>query len=365
MSIWNWFVAKKQEYRDSGDAERLEMAQIHLQAFKLRETDPQAMLRMYTDGRDRARRLGESWWEYLYEVWIAIAYGSYLMQLDKALPQALHCVNEGQQPHLTDHPWRIAAHNTLLKLYVDIDPIGHAAAIEECLRNLAREIPEDEFEHRYVLYGQETLFLIAHGRWEEARQQCLNKLALFERHDFKNDSYLISTYLSLCEIYWRERGREEILRYAQQAEETARRRRAAQLSLANAQVWLAVATRLYGDEETARRYFRSALNRISRLHTKPDAGHYDAMIAFLELGEDLESCLRVREEQLEHIQGTGRFSYECELQIKRCELLARLGRLTPEDLARARPSLKRLKNPQPYQQRLDQLAEPGSCSQQV
>ncbi|MGE3804198.1 MAG: hypothetical protein AB7K24_05960 [Gemmataceae bacterium] len=352
--IWEWFDDQEEEFEWKGDRARLAMAELHAKAGSFCETDPPRMIRLLKEGRDRARRLREPWWVYLYEVWLAMGYQQYVCDLNKALPVALHCVHEARKPELREHPFRIAAHNTLLATYLDIDPLGYADAIQECLRNLSREIPRRSFEHREVMLGHQCFFLMMQGRWKQARRLELRALARFEQEGFDKEWYILSTYLNLCEFAWRERRADELRQFGEAAEEIARDYDS-RLDVSNAQVWQAVAARLDGDEQLARRQFRSAMNRTRRLRKKPEMGHYQAIVAFHELGEDLERCLEARTEELQYIKGTGRFGYEADVCLKRCELLAQLGRLKPKDLAQARASLKPLKKPQPYQQRLDKL----------
>ncbi|MGE3804194.1 MAG: hypothetical protein AB7K24_05940 [Gemmataceae bacterium] len=358
--LWDWFVEKELEYEEEGDQERLAMASLHADAFELGESNPQGMLRMLKDGRARARRLGEPWWTYLYEVWIAMTYQDNLGDLRNGLTEALHCVNEGRKPALQGHPWRIAAHNTLLAAYIDVDPLGYAQAIEACIKELSREIPRNSFEHRYVMLEHQRTYLLICGRYQQARRIALRALNLFERDFLGDDWYVIHAFLDLCLIAFHDRNVEGLLAAVEPVEEIARSHETAQLDHSEAQVWQAIAARLQGDEKRAKRLFRSASNRTVRLRKKPRLRHYEAIAAFHELGEDLERCLEVRDEQLAHIQNTGRFGYECDVRIKRCELLARLDRLKPRDLAKARDSLKPLKNPQPYRKRLDKLAGPGT-----
>jgi hypothetical protein len=69
--------------------------------------------------------------------------------------------------------------------------------------------------------------------------------------------------------------------------------------------------------------------------------------------------LAVRDEQLRNIRGKGKFGQECDLHIKRCELLARLGRLTAADVDAARETAKPLKKPDGYLRRIDSLRAEG------
>ncbi|MGE3804195.1 MAG: hypothetical protein AB7K24_05945 [Gemmataceae bacterium] len=357
--IFEWFLEQEEEFEMKGDHARLAMASLYTKGSALSDSDPQAMIRLFREGRDHARRLREPWWVFFYEVWLTTGYLWGVCDLNNALHLALHCVNETRKPELKEHPFRITAHNTLLSAYLEIDPLGYAGAIRESLRSLSREIPRQAFGHRYVLLGQQAYFLLVQGRWKQARKLAMRMLAEYDQHQSNNDWFLMSAYLSLCAFAWRERQAAELRQFAVEAEKIARDFESG-FEVAGAQVWQAVAARLNSDEKLAKRLVRSARNRVRRLGKRPTMGYYDALVAFHELGEDLERCLEARTAELKHIEGTGRLGYEADVRIKRCELLARLGRLAAPDLAQVRASLKPLKNPQPYRKRLDKLAGPGT-----
>jgi hypothetical protein len=272
----------------------------------------------------------------------------------------LHCVNEACKPILKDHPWRVAAYNTLLGCYVSIDPIGHAHAIRQCLRQLSKEIPRGPGEHRYVMMNHQRKFLMALGQFKQAEKVVLRHLALFDEDVGEDEWYIKGAVVDMCWIGYRQQDWEKVCAYAEQGEELVRHMQNSQHELAEAQLWQAVCARKEGNETRAKRLLRGAVNRIRHLEAEPFAEYYDALAYFHELGENLDKALEVREQQLARTQGTGRLGYECEIHLQRCELLARLGRLTGEDLDRAHEATRPLKEPKPYLARLKRLKKDSS-----
>src|SRR5262245_43519302 len=118
IDIWEWFNDKELEYEEQNDKPRLAMARAHGKAFDISETDPRGMIAKLRQGRAQAKLLREPWWIFLFEVWEAIGYQAYAGDLERGLKQALHCVHESRKPVLRDHPWRLAAYNTLLICYI-------------------------------------------------------------------------------------------------------------------------------------------------------------------------------------------------------------------------------------------------------
>ena len=71
---------------------------------------------------------------------------------------------------------------------------------------------------------------------------------------------------------------------------------------------------------------------------------------------ELQQALAVRDRELAAIVDRGRLVSECEVHIKRCRLLALLGRLHEEDVTEARQAASRLRKPDVYLAELEQAA---------
>jgi ATP/maltotriose-dependent transcriptional regulator MalT len=355
--LWRWFHEKENEYRDEGDKERLSMALMSSKGFDLSETDPQGMVRIYEKGRDLAKRLGEPWWMFFYEVWIAIAHEAHTRDLQAGLKQALHCVNESRKPILKNHPWTIAAYNTLLACYVRTDPRGHEQAIRDCLKHLDGEIPEGPSEHRYVMMVHHCEFLMAIGDLDKAIKITNRHQNLFEEERRGNEWYLLYPIMDRCWIGYQQKDWDAVKDYAKQAEEIAESLENTQLDVVEALVWQAIVAYKDGDEKAARRHFRTATNLAKSIEKEPSSEHYDAMAYYHRINGDLDKALAVRDRQLEGLAGKGRYHDESNANIKRCDLLAKLGQLSKADLERARAAMQPLKDASPYLERLERIEQ--------
>ncbi|MBM3996763.1 MAG: hypothetical protein FJ303_21810 [Planctomycetes bacterium] len=314
------------------------------------------MLHTLQNARALAKKLDEPWWEFLFDVWIEIAYETHMRDLQNGLRQALYCINEARKPILRDHPWRVAAHNNLLACYVLIDPVGYAKPIRQCIRELNQEIPAGPGPHRYIMMDQECELLMALNQLKKAENVAIAHLALADKDSQPDLWYTAPPLLNLCWLQFRKRDWEKLQAFATQAETVGNSLEHAHLWTAEAMIWQAVVARQLGDEARATRIFQRVEMRVQRLAKLPSGKFYDAVEGFHQQGEDLEKALLVREDQLARIAGKGRHGYECDVQIKCCDLLARLGRLTSADLDRATALTAPLKAPKRYQTRIKKLA---------
>jgi hypothetical protein len=115
------------------------------------------------------------------------------------------------------------------------------------------------------------------------------------------------------------------------------------------------AARKFGDENGARRLCRAALHRANRVGGIRASDYLEELAIFHALGEQIEKAVAVRDRQLALLAGMGRYVAEVEVHLDRCEILARLGQLIPEDRQRAQDAIQPLKAPKSYQERLDKL----------
>ena len=120
-------------------------------------------------------------------------------------------------------------------------------------------------------------------------------------------------------------------------------------------VWRALLKRREGDDDTARRLFRSAQSRLGRLKSMPGESYFDAVCAFHEQGGDLGAALTVRDQELQMITGKGRLTHEARCRLKRCRLLAQMGLPLEEDRRAAREAAGKLRHPEKYLEELDRL----------
>jgi hypothetical protein len=357
MGIWDWFFECRGRFARAGDRERFCLTQLHHEGFACQETDPDRSLAIFTEGSRLAERLGEPWWVLFYDVWRVIARTTYQRDFRDVLDLAVRCALDAGKPAFHGHPWRFATFNNLVTVYAGIDPAGYAAEIEKALAYLDREVPPGPGDDRYVMLGKRRSFLMDVGRIDEARQVALDHLALLgeEHHPSSVDWYSVNLLCDLCWISHRAGDWDAVAGYSRQAEEVARRVDEAQGELAESLTWQALLARRDGDEARARRFCRSATARMARLRLPPRPEYFDALALYHEQGGDLAAALRVRDRELEAVRGRGRLADEFTALIKRCRLLAVLGKLAEADLAVAHAAAGKLRRPAPYREEIDRL----------
>jgi len=358
MDIWDWYNECLRRFKRDSDRERLRMARFHPQGFDCQETDPERTLALFTEGRNLAEQLGEPWWVLFYDVWRVQALIGYLHDYRNVLDLAVRCALEVRKPSYDRHPWKFAIFNHLVRIYTEIDPLGHADAIREALAYLEAELPPEPNDDRYVMLGRKRKFALARGDLDEALAVALSQIALGDADEDERRVgwYTVSVYCDLCLIYQRRGEWDAIAENAERAEVLARRLDQCESELAESQLWQAVLARRAGKEFESARQLRNAMRRMKRLRTPPSREYFDALVLYHDLGGELEKGLLARDEERKVIDGKGRLVSECEVRIKRCRLLAQLERLRPEDLEDARAAAQKLRLPDRYLAQIERIA---------
>jgi hypothetical protein len=355
MSGWDWFDDFERSARLAGDAERNRLGQLHREAYRHRESDPDHALALLAEGRRLAERLGEPWWVLYYDQQRVHALLHFKQDYREVLPLAVRNTLEVRKPAYEGFPRQLLIHGDLVSAYLGIDPVGYAEPVRQALEYLEGATPAI-CDERYLLLGNWRQFAVEMGRLDEALQLGQRSLVLAADDPLPGRArhFLVFTYSGLAEIAFRLGDRELLDESAQCGEEMARRV-GHQVELAGFQRWQALAARQDGHEADARTLHRQAVARLDRLRMPPDPSYRDAECAFHEAGGDLEAALQVRQAELRSIEGRGRLAYESACHLKRGELLARLGRLTEGDVEAARQSAGRLRQPGPALAALERL----------
>jgi hypothetical protein len=128
-----------------------------------------------------------------------------------------------------------------------------------------------------------------------------------------------------------------------------------QCELGELLAWQAVAAQRLEDDVKSQTTYRKAVSLMSRLKMPPKKGYFDALASLHEHNGALEDAVAVRGSELESIVGRGRLLYETRTRLQLCELLARLGRLQPDELDSTREAANKLKQPEKYLGQIDRL----------
>jgi hypothetical protein len=195
---------------------------------------------------------------------------------------------------------------------------------------------------------------VQRDRLGEAQESALRLLQMTDAEPNRAtaDHFALDAYSDLCAVAF-ARGDDEALReWAAAGEETARRRDKP-LELARFLAWRALLERRGGHEDRAGKLCRAAAVRVGRVKALPGDSYFDALCAYHQQGGEWDSALSVRDQELRALAGKGRLDREARCRVKRCRLLARLGRPLAEELAAARAAAGKLRHPEKY---LEELA---------
>jgi hypothetical protein len=234
------------------------------------------------------------------------------------------------------------------------DPLGYAEQIQQAIDHVESALDTDTEASRYLLLGSQQDFAMERDCWDEARSLCLRTLDRAAGDAQSGRHYSVYAYGFLCRIAHHRQDWQELLHWANLGEELARQMNY-QHSLSHFLLWQALLTRREGDKLQAARLKRQATARLKRLQMTPSRDYYDALCAYHVLAEGWNEALRVRDEELRIIAGHSWFAYETKVHVKRCRVLAAMGRLQDADLEAARASARNLRRPEQVLVQIEQL----------
>jgi hypothetical protein len=357
VSEWQWFRDFDREARARGDAQRARLLPLHHEAYGLRETDPDRMLALFAEGRQLARVLDEPWWVLLYDHWQVTGRLYFKHDVRHLLDLAVRNLLEVRKPAYAQFPQRLRIYNDLIATYRFTDPVGHAEQIRAALDQMEAEATPDMDSSRYLPLENRLGLALDLDRPDEALEWALRGLA---QADADPDRYTarhhsVTLYVYLCLIAHERGDWPGLAEWAALGEELARQM-GYQGSLAACLMWQAASACRAGDEAAARRLYRLSVARRRRLGRPPGSAYYEAQCAYHALAGNLGQALRARNEQLEGVLGRGLLAYECDVRIKRCRVLAQLGRPGDADLAGAREAARRLRYPEKPLAQIEEVA---------
>jgi hypothetical protein len=350
-----------QKAQERNDEPRLRLCRLMGgEAFALRETDPARALAMYDEGSRLAAALGEPVWVFVFDERRLTAQMHFLRDYRCALDLAVKSVLEIRKDKydgLDDLQHDFHFH--LIDAYVGIDPRGYAKEVREALAHLDAELsPEDE--SRYQLLASWWDFALALDDLDGAEKHALAAVARGEADPNKRKLIHWGTFAHdcLCAVSWRRADWRGLAERGAAGEELARKV-GHKLELAGLQLWQALAVLHAGDAANARRLYRQSIAGVSRLRMPPEPKYFDALCGFLGTEGNIEGQWGVRERELATLRDKGRIDAESQCRLKRCRLLARLGRPMDEEMAAAREVANKLRDPAARMAELDAIARDG------
>ena len=213
MSVWVWFHEFQRHAAERKDRDRLRLCQVHDQAYNLREKDPDQALRIFTEARQLAQQLGESWMVLFYDHWRLTALMHFKRDYRNVLELAVQTALEVRKPLYTAYPGRFTAFEDLIDAYTGIDPAGYADVILDAMAYLDRELPPGcDGEGRYALLGSQRIFYQELDRLDEAYEWAMKTMEIAEGDQKRHRRGALAGLHLLCAVRdQRQRGDWETL----------------------------------------------------------------------------------------------------------------------------------------------------------
>jgi hypothetical protein len=206
-------------------------------------------------------------------------------------------------------------------------------------------------ECRFCLKALKIEFALELERLEEA--EAVGAAFIADCQD--GDSYYqASAHQSLCRIAYARQDWKSLLAYAEEGEPLAKRLVYPNWQL-EFQVCRALATFKLGDEKASEQIYLLAAAGSRRNKDNPSTFFYNVLSSYLEAVGKAEEALRLRQQQLQELQGSGQLTEEVRCRVEICRQLAGKSRLERYDLEAARERACMLANPTPYLAKLDEL----------
>ncbi len=354
--LWGWI---DNFYRDAifnGDSQRMRLATMHYDAWKLFESDPDQALSILDEGMRLAEDLGELWWRIYYTYWRTEAFVFYIGDLNKGLDNAVRTAVEIRKPEYQGFPGTGRAYRVLLDSYVFRDPIGYEDKINETIHTMEHDIPLD-LDTRCLLQARRSQMANILEQYDRAQEEALIYLNMCEHSAFR----LMHAYEILCDLAYRCEDYYQAIGYAMEMDEQSRRCRKKSGTVVSYEIRATLA-RIRGNEGDALKFYRQKLAHEASLGTKRGSFSYDLMCRFHELAGDVDKAWALRERQFTEIEGKGFFHAEVWVRILRCRLLGRMGKPVEEELSETYKSIENLLKPESFIKKIKRI-ESGDYSE--
>ena len=359
MSDWNWLEEFNERAWNDRDFERLYLFDLLFAGEQVSHERPDEKFDAFERGRLHAARLGEKWWEMVFEFW-KIQTLLYKKQDPKAALQlAARCVVETRKPIYDGFPQKAVIHLDMVACYIRLDPIGYRAEIEAALAEIEKQIGPRSEDSRYFSQVK-TRFL-----WSLEDPRCVgeawNYLRAADADDSDHHTVFALTYLcGILHEFERETARQTLAELARRGLEVAREERRERLEI-NFLAWGAVALRMKkSGENSANANSASEATRVFelawRLHERlapPRNAIFGAAKAFHEEGGDLENALRVCQKAIRATSGHNLEFERVAWRWRKIELLEKLNRSAAREAKRLRRDAAKLRSRAFWEARLN------------
>lgn len=347
MNIWDWVYQIENDAFQKGDDQRLKMVETFNEAMDASEDNPDLALTLLAQSRQLANELQELWWVQLVNHW-ELQFRIYNKRdLHNTLELAAKSTVETRKPHYADFPQRICLHEDLIRVYMKQDPIGHMDMVDQALDYMEQELhPKVEC---FLCFQQLKISQKIHQNDIKSANILAHRLLDYARSD---RFHLCHAYEYLCEIAYHQKNWEALGQWSYLGEGVAKTRDNNRDQLITFLMWQAVFERNQGNEDQAQQRFRSAVQRAARYKGGLGRDYYDGLVAYHEMGNELEQALKARQTYLEMLVNTAQYHEECECLLEIIRLSTALNLPTEEIVEQLNICLGNLKNPTPMREKL-------------
>jgi hypothetical protein len=351
IAAWDWFDEFQRAARIAGDVDRQRLSSLAYQAWRYQDANQfTEAFETFRQGADLARRLNERCWELFFDYWCAQGMLYHTRQIQGALDALMRLTVRAHKPEYAHcNPMRGQIFFTMADAYFEVDVYGYADEIRELLTMIEADIPMDKDTHLRVL----TLKSDLHYQFEEydkALAAAHYYLSQAEGHVYR----LYSGYVDLRRLAYTRGDIAEALEYAKTSEVYAGKKES-QLDEADCKLWQAAFHKRLGNDSSAHALHRQGMALFEQYDFVRWLSYYDAVCEYLELCDNPEAALKMREQQVENVKLSDGRLYECNVHLQYCRLLGRMGKPLDEALQAAEAVCERLRKPEYYRQRLTQI----------
>jgi len=358
VDVYGWIQNFQMEAIRKGDFRRLQLVEMQTLAWQHFETNPQQSLYILRQARDLAEELHEPCWILYYDSWLGECLNLYLNDFKQGLQHAMKTVVEIRKPEYERCTMISRGYRIVIESYIYSDPVGYADKIRDLIEYADNEIPID-YDTYCILKKRESELEFALGHIEPAMQSALNYLRRSSEQTVT--FHMMYAYEMLVHYFYLQGQHDRAHELIVECEEMARDNRRLSL-VAIAQAWRALFNLIEGKEYLAESLYRQATQNMSQLGMAISLSYYEAVCAYNERNDDIETALKMRDQQFQSIQGRGGYYLETESLLKKARLLGRMGQDAKPTIQQARDIAENMLQPDYLLQRLKRV-EAGDYSE--
>ncbi len=351
--IWNWLQQYERNLLSTGTQAHYDLLELYHRATFLGSASSHLALPVLREARRHADELGETCFSLFLAHWITENLLWHTRNYTEALENALGAVLTLRTLPGKICPLEDRLHINLVEVYTEVDPGGYQREIEDNLAYVKVNVDLDYESHCMMAFRQ-GLMHARLGEWDAARTAANQCLAEVERASGA-DYYRAVAQFVLGVVAFKNGDAETLLKLAEAGEKTTRTGVPA-VYKAEFMLWQAWALRHLGDDAAEYR-LRDAIASGQRDPEAMSFAYYDALVGWFLTHDQVSDALKVREAQRDIIAGRGRALDEAEMWLDLIALHKKANHPTAETAEAARTAISKLRQPQPYLDKLAMLLE--------